>query len=210
MMNEEDEYVSIGKISDVLLEYANNCFEEMFKLCPNDYGKVIEKDREIVKKRYHKSYMNTPQYDPVLFSNRGYMFSGKNDDNNEYLPEIFKPFLDFINDTWSVEYNQVVVNWFKSGDDYIPLHIDHVVNMDEHVPIITLSLGDSRIFRIKENESIPFPCDDGIVRNIKPKKDYICKNGDIIILKKNNIVHGIPWMKEGCSRRISISFRKYI
>ncbi len=195
--------MDIDTLSPGMLNYANMNYNEMFNICPLEYSEVIEKDKVLSRRRYHKSYMRTPVYNKELCKNNAYMFSGHNSDNNQELPAIFQPFLKFINDKYNTDYNQVTINWFKSGSDYIPIHKDYRNGIDEKCDIIIISLGDSRTFRVKKINN----------NNIKSNVDYNVKNGDIVKID-THCLHGVPQIPDNdCQAkhsRISISFRRYL
>jgi alkylated DNA repair dioxygenase AlkB len=147
--------------------------------------------------------MQTPRYDKEIFYNKNYMFSGK-EEVSENLPEQFLPYLEYVNKEYGMEYNQVVVNWFENGDDYIPLHCDCEISKLENSDVIVVSIGANRTFRVK---SLP-----------KSKQQYIenvditCRDGTVVCMKGNiqrDFKHGIP-KSTGILPRISVSFRAYV
>lgn len=106
------------------------------------------------------------------------------------LPSEFDRFLEFAR-TVDERFNQVIVNWYQDGSDYIAQHRDCPYGLVEDSPIMIINLCEDsdfeRVFKV-ENEYIPL------------------ENGTCIILK-GNYLHGVPKNLKSKSRRISISFR---
>jgi alkylated DNA repair dioxygenase AlkB len=137
------------------MDYSDNNFESLFDLKPEKYSEVTIKRTlptddqnthfSIVSHRYHKSYLNTPKFDDKRHKN--YMFKGLNEENDKNLPKEFQPFYDYIR-KFDPDYNQVTINWFENGLDFIPNHIDCQVDLVENSNIVTISLGCERTFRI--------------------------------------------------------------
>lgn len=137
---------------------------------------------------------------------KNYMFSGKYQKNNLELPKEFIPFLDYINNKFNDNYNQVVVNWFENGNTFIPLHSDCELNIVNNSSIVIISLGESRVLRIEHKKGKGDCCIE--------KMDINCNNGTVITMNgdfQKEYVHGIPKSISSVKdRRISISFRKYV
>lgn len=76
------------------------------------------------------------------------MFAGKDATSiRDPLPDAFLPFLEHVNRN-GADYNQVVINWYKDGQDYTPQHSDCEEGMKESADIVIVSLGDERQFKI--------------------------------------------------------------
>lgn len=192
-------------------ELCNENFERLFSLHPEQKGKVLCRSRqdnsiyrEIDAHRWYKSYLSTP---PKKEGMKSYMFSGLEDVGNENLSKEFQPFLDYVNQ--EKKYNQVVVNWYLDGNDYLPFHYDWDDGMTPNSDIATITLmdplieGASRTFCFKPN------------KNTDSLYDYVqipTINGVIILMggqTNQKFRHGIP--KESClARRISITFRSFL
>lgn len=137
-------------------------FDELWKLHPSERGKIIMYGKEQVSCRYHKSYLKTPEYDPE--EKHSYMFSGfDNDKNNERLPDQVVPLLEFVNADQKNPYNQIVINWYENGQDYIAFHSDCTIGMRDFEDITIISLdnnsndNNSRIFELKVKELTETP-----------------------------------------------------
>ena len=205
--DKEDTYLNINKISNDLIKYGNDNFNELFDLHPNDLGIITKDSKDIISNRYHKSYLFTPKYDNNIFKSYNYMYGGINDNVNEPLPKLFQPYLDYINKIEPNYYNQVIINWFNDGTHHIPYHSDCIKFMDKDKKISIITIGESnRIFSIKSKN----------IDSLKLKKiklDIICNNGCLLTMNENfqnEYWHSIPKMKNCKKPRISISFRRII
>lgn len=52
-----------------------------------------------------------------------------------------------------VEFNSVLCNFYKNGNDSISWHSDNEPELDPNSPIVSVSFGATRIFEIKENST---------------------------------------------------------
>ena len=68
--------------------------------------------------------------------------------------------IDFFNKRYNTEFNMVLINWHRNGNDYISMHSDNEKEIKKNSPVITLSVGQEREF---------------ILQNIKTKsKKNLC------------------------------------
>ena len=69
-----------------------------------------------------------------------------------------------ISNFFNCEINSVLINRYKDGNSYIPWHQDDEPELGESPSIYSLSLGDARVFEIKNkdtNKTIKFKMFDG-------------------------------------------------
>lgn len=197
--------------------FKNN-FDDMFDLCPKDRHKVQLKDCDIEVHRYQKSYLNTPRIDTLLNTEPGgykwqssYMFSGMDDSqNNDDLPEIFKPYLDYMNSTFTdCNFNQVSVNWYKDGNDYIAFHRDCEIGMtgNKKIGIMTFNENPDECRELIFKLSNPIPEGEFFEKEVSVP----LKNGSVILIStdvQKYYKHGIR-KSDTTSKRISLSFRQF-
>lgn len=209
-------WITISKIPIYLQKYAFNNFDKLFNLHPKNKGNVLvynkNKDNpkwnEIECFRWHKSYLNTPIFNPN--SNKSYMFSGWNMNlNNENIPNMFLPFYNFIKNE-DVRYNQMTINWYKTSHDYMPLHSDCEYSMIQNHIITILNINKNNHNNL---------CKTFTIIPKETTKDYIYKKYDIklthgIIISmcgnmQNEFSHGVNNSIYSSTPRISMSFRQY-
>ena len=133
------------------------------------------------------------------------MFCGSRDLTkiNEPVPEAFKPFLDFMNEG-TTTYNQMVVNYYKDGSEFIPMHSDCKVGMvdDASITVIHLDNGEPdeprRIFMLRAREGAT-------------KLEIKCTQGAVVTMigaTQEEFRHGVA-EDETKYKRISLTFRSF-
>jgi hypothetical protein len=203
-------YITIDTLPSDLKLYGSDTFTTLFNLHPSQRGKVQMPSGECESPRWHKSYLNTPSPNPA--SRLSYMFSGHDETfNRDQLPDAFLPFLEYVNRD-DGGYNQVVINWYKDGQDYTAQHSDCEDGMEEGADIVVISLGDERTFKIrpKNLQSEQGADSKGEVAKIEGL-DIPCPHGSVLTMgghTQKMFRHGVPKSaSEG--PRISITFRKF-
>ena len=103
-------------------------------------------------------------------------------------------------------YNSTLINWYMTGNDYVSFHGDKERGLVQSSPIISISLGGSRRFQVKDNET------KEMVFN------KIINHGDCLIMHGKEFQytykHSIPKMvakKDGIvSPRVNLTIRNYL
>ena len=198
-------------LTDDLKAQASRDFEAMYQLKPKELHKIQTKFVELECKRYQKSYLNTPLISWFKETDenqkkkfrRNYMFSGLNDSQNrESLPEIFMPYLQYVNQIFEEPFNQVSINWYDDGSQYIPLHVDceEFMGGDKSIAILTFNENDEEardlvLKRFDDKTEIKIPLLHGSIFTLTSEMQKIYKHG----IRKD----------DSKGRRISLSFRKF-
>lgn len=169
-------------------------FQKLWSVKPEKRGEVIIYGRKLEVPRWQKSYL------------RGYHFSGITHDSDP-LPECFQEFLHWVKglDLYNGKrFNQVLVNWYNNGMSYIGSHSDDESQLIPNSPIVSVSLGAERKFRIRSKETK------------KIVKDIILKNGQVVVMGgkfqqelKHEIVKVSGKKGEGVGPRINITCRQF-
>lgn len=201
-------YITIDYLPEELMKINEANFNIMWNLHPTEKHKVINTGKEIDAYRYSQTYLNTPPItESVILGNDSYMYSGFDTTNNNLeLPEVFQPYYNYMKSI-DVKYNQVVVNWYEDGKDYIAFHSDNQYNMISNPKVAILSFysydeSNFRDFCIK-----PKPGIESIENMHKIRMDH----GTIITMHGKALdeyKHGIKKDNNNRSRRISLSFRQ--
>lgn len=206
----KDSWIKITYIPDNLKEYGLKNFNKMFMYHPIEKGKIIRNGLEKISDRYHISYLNTPIYDG---SNDNYMYSGLFDiDNNKELPKEFQKYYEYIQ-SQDFKYNQVIVNWFEDGNNYIPNHVDCNKSMVDNYKIMMLTLNKTGDNKMKKYRKIVIKSRGKYQQNcLYDKLCIILKHGMLLEmcgLTNKYFRHGIPKIiDENIDPRISLSFRQ--
>jgi alkylated DNA repair dioxygenase AlkB len=97
------------------------------------------------------------------------------------------------------EFSQLLVNWYKDGSHCIGTHADSEADLKPGSPILTISLGATRTFRLRRDGKIlmDIPVSDGHVL-------VMC--GEF----QRELKHEIPRALRVKQPRISITLRQFI
>ena len=204
-------YILIDYISDNLQLINTELFSSMWDLHPEQKHKIIMYEKEVEVNRYSKSYLNT-WTDLTHTKTSSYMYSGYDTlSNNDELPEIFKPYYEFMKNIDN-KYNQVIVNWYENENDYIAPHADCQRGMVKNSKIAILTLNEcfienTRYFEITPNYIL-------MISDNKPLADIFkikLEHGSIITMcgtTQDNFLHQIKKENKKIGKRISLSFRQ--
>lgn len=184
----DDVWMDIGKIPDKLSDID---FDKLWQLHPPELGKIKIMGREIFTPRFQQSY------------DKPYYFSGMSHPAIP-LPLEFRPFLEWANSMNYGIFNMTLVNYYRNSSDYIGKHCDNEKQLVKDSPILSISLGSPRLFRIRYKE------------NNKIIKDIILNPNSYIIMGgkfQTHLLHEIVKVTgKKClsnERRINITFRQF-
>ncbi len=178
---------------DVLPDGLLANFEVLWAQHPAEYGKVCILGRVMDTPRWQQTYL------------RSYNYSGMNHEALP-LPEPFTPAMEWANTlypgVWT--FNQVLINWYQNGHHYIGPHSDDTRQLVNGSPIVSVSLGAQRTFRIRDKET------KGIVLDMNmPNRTFVIMGGDM----QRHYTHEVPKVGgakgEAVGRRINITFRVF-
>jgi alkylated DNA repair dioxygenase AlkB len=203
-------WITIGMIPTVLSEYGATHFDDWFEQRPSERAQVVMGKHvgEVTHQRWHASYGEIPRWHPNLPGN--FMFSNKQEGVKPAaaIPDQFQPFLKFVGPTQ----NQLTVNWYQTGDDYIPQHVDATYDLflkDPSVTIINLTPSTSetelRHFRVTQFERFK-------QESLQPDLRILLRHGCYIYMggeARTKFRHGVPRCKHSVQPRISLSFRVF-
>ena len=186
----ETSWLDISTIPTDILE--NIPFNEVWDLHPIEHGNVVIYGNVVEVPRWQHSYM------------KPYFFSGISHDSDP-LPPIFQPLFDWTNSLNYGEYNQCLINWYENGHHYISAHSDDESEFVEHSSIMSITLGETRTFRIREKTT------KNIVHDIElPNGTYCVMGGNMQRFFTHEIVKVAGKKGERLGPRINITFRQFI
>ena len=108
--------------------------------------------------------------------------------------------LNKINLIFKTNYNGILVNKYKTGEDYISAHSDDEKNLDD-TGVVAISYGATRIFRIRDKQT------KKIIKNLElPPYSMVQMGGKF----QEEFTHEVPIQKKIKNERISFTFRKHI
>tara|TARA_B110000003_G_C16378816_1_gene429608 strand:- start:17 stop:571 length:555 start_codon:yes stop_codon:yes gene_type:complete len=171
----------------VSLEIGDETREEIWGMKPDAPSKVKVFGKEYDTPRLQRAY------------GKSYSFSGSVAEAAEPIPEMFMKIVDFLNKRYHRNFNMMLINWYRDGNDYISMHSDDENQLKENSPVVTISLGVERDFVLKNMETNE--------RNV-----YNLENNSVLTMGgtcQKTHKHGLPVRKKVTDYRISLTFREF-
>jgi alkylated DNA repair dioxygenase AlkB len=167
-------------------------FDRLWSIHPEEYGEVRYMGKVIKTPRWQQSYL------------RSYNFSGMKH-NALPLPTELEPFYAWANQLIpNTTFNQVLVNWYANGNHYIGAHSDGEKQLVEHSPVISISLGQERVFRVRKKINL-----EDILDIPMPHNSYLIMCGKM----QSKYLHEVPKVSgskgDNMKKRINITFRVF-
>ena len=117
--------------------------------------------------------------------------------------------LKYANAQFGAEFNGVLVNEYKHGDDYISHHSDSEAGLDPNTGVVAISAGATRTMAFKKRKDAPHGTPDFKDGAYKIRLNH----GSIVHMAGSQFqkcfTHGIPVDKKATGSRISFTFRKH-
>lgn len=162
-------------------------FETIWKLHPDEYHTIKIHGKEVKTPRWQMPY------------GKNYHFSG-----NTYeavsVPDQLVPLHLWCKENIYKNLNGLLLNWYDGQrKHYIGKHRDSTRNMIVDAPIVTISLGEERVFRLRPYQG-------------KEIIDFPAPHGTIFVLPytTNQIyTHEVPHFQRFQGRRISVTLRGF-
>ncbi|WP_166824898.1 alpha-ketoglutarate-dependent dioxygenase AlkB [Thalassoroseus pseudoceratinae] len=162
-------------------------FETLWNLHPEEYSEIFLHGRTVKIPRWQQAY------------GEDYHFSGKVS-HGLPVPTELMPVWNWACETIDSRLNGLLLNWYDARlGHYIGKHRDSTSQMIEHAPIVTVSLGEERTFRMRPYGGKGF-------------HDFAMPDGTVIIIPyATNLAwtHEVPKSTRAKDRRISITLRAF-
>tara|TARA_B100000700_G_scaffold291535_1_gene350639 strand:+ start:343 stop:867 length:525 start_codon:yes stop_codon:yes gene_type:complete len=135
-----------------------------------------------------------------FFSENGitYKYSGINHKGVGW-PKWFSPLVNKINNYCEIDFNGCLLNLYRNGKDCMGWHSDNEPEINSGLPIVSLSLGESRDLLFRDTS--------------KTKREKILlSNGDLLIMNptcQSDWQHSLPRREKIFNERINLTFRCY-
>lgn len=182
--------VWLGRVPQPLL-MTDSQFESMWNLHPQAHAEIRMHGRKVPIPRWQQAY------------GVDYHFSGE---VNRALPipKLLAPLLAWCRETIDDRLNGLLRNWYDGHlGHYIGRHRDSVTNMAVGAPIVTISFGEERTFRLR-----PWKAE-----KTAPAIDFQVTAGSVIVMpyETNRVfTHEVPASKKLLGRRISVTARAFV
>jgi alkylated DNA repair dioxygenase AlkB len=177
----------VGTLPSALM-FDKSQFETLWNLHPEHKIKIRMHGRQVETPRYQQAY------------GVSYHYSGQ---KNEALPipPVLASLLDWAAQSVDGRLNALLLNWYDGAlGHYIGHHRDSTKNMIEGCPIVTISFGEERIFRLR-----PWRGTD------KSKHiDFRATNGSVFVMSyetNQRWTHEVPPSRRWRGNRISVTIR---
>lgn len=180
-----DRPVLVGRVPDEVLEAIP--FDVAWDLHPPEYPTVQMAGKPTRLPRWQQPY------------DKDYVFSGQRNEAVP-LPEALRPFSDWAQGVYA-KFNGVLLNWYDADlGNYIGAHRDSTVGLVHMSPILTASLGATRVFRLRR------------FKQPGPFVDIEVRHGDAVLLPwvtNQALAHEVPHLARHPGRRISLTARAF-
>lgn len=176
-----------GRLPDELRPDAAR-FETLWNLHPDDYHEI----------KMHGRLVNTPRWQQAF--GKDYHYTGRTNVALPVPPDL-RPVLEWGQSTLDPRLNGLLLNWYDGQlKHYIGPHRDSRKNMVNGAPIVTVSLGEERIFRLSQPKT-------------RATRDFVARDGTVFVMPyETNLVwkHAVPRFARYKRRRISITLRAFV
>lgn len=146
-------------------------FEALWNLHPKEHSIIVIHGKRVAVPRWEQAY------------GKDYAFSNQTAVALK-IPEQFTPYLDWARAEIEPRLNGIFVNWHDGAKKhYHGKHRDSTKGIVAGTPIVTISLGEERVFRMR-----PHPSGS-------PKQDFMLENGDYVVIPwetNQNWSHEVP------------------
>jgi len=162
--------------------------DALWQLHPAEKHRIMMIGREVETPRFQQAF------------GADYQYTGR---TNRALPvpPLLAPLLAWVHESIDQRLNGLLLNWYDGPEHYIGPHHDSTKNMIEGAPIVTLSFGETRIFRLSRGK--------GAAQQVK---DFPASHGTVIVMPyQTNLVwkHAVPKSARYTGRRISVTLRVF-
>jgi alkylated DNA repair dioxygenase AlkB len=178
--------IEVGTLPQALrLDTAG--FEALWALHPGEFHEIVMHGKKVLTPRWQQAY------------GADYRYTGN---TNRALPPCgpMQGWLDWARETWDPRLNGLLLNWYDGvAGHYIGKHRDSNIDRIEGSPIVTLSFGEARVFRLRPWRGPGFT-------------DIPAVDGGVIVLPwDTNLAwtHEVPAPRGLRGRRISVTLRAF-
>lgn len=115
-------------------------------------------------------------------------------------PKVLKQVKDKIEEFTGEPFNSLLLNFYRDGKDSIGWHGDNEKELGENPMVPSISLGASRTFQIRHNET-------------KEKQNFVLEHGSLIVMggtMQHHWQHSVPKTTKPVGERINLTFRRIV
>ena len=169
--------------------------------------------KKIDKELPHLPYLRTGPKSPdvCLYGDEPYVYSNstRNLDPIPINDSIgFRDVLDWVNWYFGTNFNSVLVNRYTNKNVFIDWHQDNEHNVDQSQPVMTLSIGATRRFRVSDSKIKESRTQD-YTKELISNSIFVMKPG-VQESHYHKLEPGRGNKKGECGKRYSLTFRRLI
>ena len=178
-----------ARLPEALDRDARERFEDLWSLHPAEFYEMRQPGtgKTIPVPRWQQAY------------GRDYRYSG-NVNRAQQIPTILAPYLAWVREAFDKRLNGLLLNWYDAALSHrIGPHRDSIIGLVEGSPIVTISLGATRVFRLSPAKGKGFV-------------DFKAKHGSVFVMPwetNRRVKHAVPHRAADAGRRISITARAF-
>lgn len=163
-------------------------FDEVWELHPADKHVINMPGGPVETPRWQQAY------------GADYRYTGR---TNTALPvpPALEPLRDWARRTIDPRLNGLLLNWYEGAGHYIGPHHDSTRDMIDGAPIVTISFGETRVFRLTRGPA-----------GAKETRDFEAVAGSAFVLPYDTNLawkHAVPKSARYTGRRISVTLRAF-
>jgi len=171
------------------IQLNQHIFKELWLEKPTEPHQIIMFGKLINSPRLQKNF------------GKDYKFSGTKIKAFKIKHNYLKNILKYVKKKFKHNFNQMLINYYRNGNDYIGKHSDDEKQKIKNTPILSFSFGATRKFNIYSKKT-----KQKILTLELPNNSLIVMGGQLQIFYK----HGIPKQPKINEKRINITFRSFI
>lgn len=183
----DDEHLFYSSVLPNDLVLDDRQFESLWVQHPNEFHEIMMHGRLVKTPRWQQAY------------GKDYHYTG-NVNRALAVPPILGPLHRWCQDTIDSRLNGILLNWYDGSlGHYIGAHRDSTTNMCVGAPIVTVSFGQSRVFRLRPWKGKGF-------------RDFQANDGTLFVMPyatNQAWTHEVPKAKRFQKRRISVTLRAF-
>lgn len=163
-------------------------FAALWRLRPPEYHEILMRGRAVKTPRWQQAF------------GMDYRYTGR---VNRALstPPLLIPLLAWARGIIDDRLNSLLINWYDGSlGHYMGRHRDSTGEMIEGAPIVTVSLGEERVFRLRPYRG-------------EGRRDFPARDGTVFVMpyETNRAwAHEVPRARKAQGRRISVTFRCFV
>jgi alkylated DNA repair dioxygenase AlkB len=178
--------VLVGALPDSLVPDEAG-FDALWSLHPPEFHEITMHGRPVKTPRWQQAY------------GADYRYTGSTNHARPLVPPL-PTWLGWARESLDLRLNGLLLNWYDGAvGHYIGRHRDSDINRVEGSPIVTLSFGEARAFRLRPWRG------EGFI-------DVPATNGSVIVIPwvtNRTFTHEVPASKRSRGRRISVTLRAF-